>query len=203
MHLTLILTVLLLLSGCLKKPVSIDYGDLATYSADGHLQMIVEIPAGTNKKIEYDYETNTFPPDVKNGVARVIDFLPYPGNYGFIPSTLMDQIRGGDGDALDILLISEHTPSGTVIEVEPIGVIVLSDNGENDTKIIAIPAEESLRVFDVNSYGQLSENYAPIKEIIKLWFLNYKGEETMKFERWGDQNSARAIIQKWTIDKPQ
>jgi inorganic pyrophosphatase len=197
------LTFLLLLSGCLTKPISIDYGDLATYSADGHLQMIVEIPAGTNKKIEYDYETNTFPPDVKNGVARVIDFLPYPANYGFIPSTLMDQTRGGDGDALDILLISEHTPSGTVIEVEPIGVIVLSDNGENDTKIIAIPAEESLRVFDVNSYGQLSENYAPIKEIIKLWFLNYKGEEPMKFERWGDQNSARAIIQKSTIGKPQ
>ena len=165
--------------------------------------MIVEIPAGTNKKIEYDYETNTFPPDVKNGVARVIDFLPYPGNYGFIPSTLMDQIRGGDGDALDILLISEHTPTGTVIEVEPIGIIVLSDNGENDTKVIAIPVEESLRVFDVKSYGQFSENYAPIKEIIKLWFLNYKGGETMKFERWGDQNSARAIIQKWTLDKPQ
>lgn len=203
MRSTLILTIVLLLTGCLTEQSSIDYGDFSTYSTDGHLQMIVEIPAGTNKKIEYDYETNTFPPDVKNGVARVIDFLPYPGNYGFIPSTLMDQVRGGDGDALDILLISEHTPTGTVIEVEPIGIIVLSDNGENDTKVIAIPVEESLRVFDVNSYDQFSENYAPIKEIIKLWFLNYKGEETMKFERWGDQNSASAIIQKWTLDKPQ
>ena len=203
MHSTLILTIVLLLTGCLTQQSSIDYGDFSTYSTDGHLQMIVEIPAGTNKKIEYDYDTNTFRPDVTNGVARVIDFLPYPGNYGFIPSTLMDQIRGGDGDALDILLISEHTPSGTVIEVEPIGVIVLSDNGENDTKIIAIPVEESLRVFDVNSYSQFPENYAPITEIIKLWFLNYKGEGIMKFERWGDQNSARAIIQKWTIDKPQ
>ena len=203
MRSTLILTIVLLLTGCLTEQSSIDYGDFSTYSPDGHLQMIVEIPAGTNKKIEYDYETNTFPPDVKNGVARVIDFLPYPGNYGFIPSTLMDQVRGGDGDALDILLISEHTPTGTVIEVEPIGIIVLSDNGENDTKVIAIPVEESLRVFDVNSYDQFSENYAPIKEIIKLWFLNYKGEETMKFERWGDQNSASAIIQKWTLDKPQ
>lgn len=165
--------------------------------------MVVEIPAGTNKKIEYNYETNTFPPDVKNGVTRVIDFLPYPGNYGFVPSTLMDHVRGGDGDALDILLIAEHVPSGTVIEVEPIGVIVLSDNGENDTKIIAIPAEDNLKVFDVDSAGQYPENYEAVKAIVKLWFLNYKGGGKMDFKQWGDEKSARTVIEKWKITTPQ
>ena len=111
MQYILILTVTLLLSSCSKGQPSIDYGALTTYSTDGHLQMVVEIPAGTNKKFEYNYESRTFPADIKNGNDRVISFLPYPGNNGFIPSTKMDRDRGGDGDALDILLLSEHLPT--------------------------------------------------------------------------------------------
>ena len=190
-----------LLGGCSSGNLATTYFEIPTFSSNGHLLMVVEIPAGTNKKLEYSYEKNMFLMERKDGKERVINFLPYPGNYGFIPSTLMDRARGGDGDALDILLISEHIPTGTVIEVEPIGVIVLSDNGENDTKIIAIPAEESLRVLDVNSVNQFSDDYAPIKELIKLWFLNYKGEGIMKFERWGDPRSAKEIIRTWAVDK--
>ena len=77
--------------------------------------MVVEIPAGTNHKIEYDPSTDSFENDKKDGKDRVISFLPYPGNYGFIPSTLMNKDRGGDGDALDILVIGESEPTGTVL----------------------------------------------------------------------------------------
>ena len=124
-----ILVMTLLSTSCSMNQFPIDYVGLATYSDDGHLQMVVEIPAGTNKKYEYDYETNTFPMDIKNGMERVIDFLGYPGNYGFIPSTMMDPARGGDGDALDILVLSEHAEQGTIIEVMPIGILVLEDAG--------------------------------------------------------------------------
>ena len=201
MHSTLILTVVLLLTGCLTEPSSIDYGDFSTYSADGHLQMIVEIPAGTNKKIEYDYETNTFPADVKNGAERVIDFLPYPGNYGFISSTMMDSDRGGDGDALDILLLSEHLATGTIIEVLPIGVLVLEDDGQNDSKIIAVPVDKSLRVINITSYQQLQSTFPQAKYLIQLWFLGYKGGTIMKFKGWEDEMVAKATIEKWSIKK--
>ncbi|MDA9133798.1 inorganic diphosphatase, partial [Gammaproteobacteria bacterium] len=63
---------------------------MKTFSKNGFLQMVVEIPAGTNKKIEYDKNINEFFIDKIDGVDRVINFLPYPGNYGFIPSTKMD-----------------------------------------------------------------------------------------------------------------
>ena len=64
-----------------------------------YVQVVVEIPAGTNQKIEFDYKDGTFKVDQIDGKDRVIDFLPYPGNYGFVPGTLMDKERGGDGDA--------------------------------------------------------------------------------------------------------
>lgn len=93
------------------------------------------------------------------------------------------QIRGGDGDALDILQISKHTSIGTVIKLELIGVFVLSDNGVNYTKVIVIPVEVSLQLIGVNPYSQFSENYAHIKEIIKIWFLGYK---VHKLQNLGD-----------------
>lgn len=72
-----------------------NYIEIKTFSKNGFLQMIVEIPAGTNKKIEYDKNLDDFFIDKIDGVDRVINFLPYPGNYGFIPSTKIDKERGG------------------------------------------------------------------------------------------------------------
>lgn len=199
MHSTLLLTVVLLLTGCSTEPSSIDYGDLSTYSANGHLQMIVEIPAGTNKKIEYDYETNTFPVDVKNGAERVIDFLPYPGNYGFIPSTMMTRSRGGDGDALDVLVLSQHLPVRTIVEVIPIAVLHLIDNGEVDSKIIAVPFNRVHQVVKATSYSQLHSKYPNVQRLIELWFTSYKGADVMEFIGWGNEVSARAEIEKWLV----
>ena len=48
--------------------------------------------------------------DKKNGEERIVQFLPYVGNYGYIPSTFSDPEEGGDGDALDVTdLLSGYT----------------------------------------------------------------------------------------------
>jgi len=197
----LILLASLFLTCCGEEQFSINYGDLSTYSAAGHLQMVVEIPAGTNVKLEYDIETNTFPVDKKNGKDRVIEFLPYPGNYGFIPSTIMDISRGGDGDAVDILLLSEHLPTGTIIEVLPIGVLVLEDSGEKDSKIIVVPIDESLRIMRTHSYESFHSEFFEAKQLIQLWFLGYKEGSVIKFITWKDEKAARIEIEKWSIKK--
>ena len=197
----LILLASLFLTCCGEEQFSINYGDLSTYSAAGHLQMVVEIPAGTNVKLEYDIETNTFPVDKKNGKDRVIEFLPYLGNYGFIPSTIMDISRGGDGDAVDILLLSEHLPTGTIIEVLPIGVLVLEDSGEKDSKIIVVPIDESLRIMRTHSYESFHSEFFEAKQLIQLWFLGYKEGSVIKFISWKDEKAARIEIEKWSIKK--
>ena len=125
-----------LLGSCSNKK---DIYDTPTFSKNNILQAVVEIPAGTNKKIEYNTRSMLFEIDKKNGVDRIIDFLPYPGNYGFIPSTYSDPDKGGDADALDVLVIAENMPTGTIVEILPIGVLKLIDNQELDYKIIAIP----------------------------------------------------------------
>ena len=91
---------LVLFSSCKNE---MEYKSIPAQTEAG-VMAVIEIPAGTNRKIEYNQDLARFEIDVKDGKERIIDFLPYPGNYGFIPSTHMDPARGGDGDALDPVL---------------------------------------------------------------------------------------------------
>ena len=139
---TLQYVLILLTFGACK---SVDLNSITSFSPQGHVHAVVEIPAGTNKKIEYNKTTKKFEVDQRNGKDRIIQFLPYPGNYGFIPSTFSDPTKGGDGDPLDVIVISEHVASGTLLEVIPLGMLKLIDDNELDYKLIAIPAEEKDR----------------------------------------------------------
>ncbi len=175
----------------------VNFGSLPVYSENGHVQMVVEIPAGTNKKLEYNNDNNSFPADIKDGKERVVQFLPYPGNYGFIPSTYMDPAIGGDGDALDVLVICPSQPTGTVLEVKPIAVLDLKDGGEIDSKIIAVPVDPNLQIIDATTLKELGRNHGMVKKMIRQWFLNYKGKGVMKFENWLDEEAAMESITKW------
>lgn len=163
-------------------------------------QVVVEIPAGTNKKIEFQKDRREFRAEQIDGADRTVQFLPYPGNYGFIPSTVMEESRGGDGDPLDVLLIAESLPTGTVIEAIPIGTLRLSDRGELDTKIIAVPLDSSLRTFPASDFQQLLLDYDPARRIIEEWFLYYKGYGVTELIGWEDEQYAWREIEKWRVE---
>lgn len=171
---------------------------LPTFVSEGTFNAVIEIPAGTNKKVEYDTKGKVFRVDEKNGVERIIEFLPYPANYGFIPSTLSDTLTGGDGDALDVLVLAEALETGTVIECIPVGVLRLMDDGEEDHKIIAIPLQSKKRVINAQNFAQLSKNYPAIMEIIELWFLNYNKDDLAEVKGWGDEMEALKEIENQT-----
>jgi len=183
-----LLGTLLFTLSCKQNP-QIDYAILSAFSENG-INAVIEIPAGTNHKIEFDGTSFT--------TDRIVDFLPYPGNYGYIPGTKMDKSRGGDGDALDILVIAEQVPTGTVMEVKAIGALVLKDGGELDTKIIAIPQDSSLQVMHVKGFTSLMTEYNMAQTIIKDWFLNYKGLGMVEFVAWQNERFAEEEIKKWS-----
>ncbi len=164
------------------------------FSTNNAVNSIIEIPAGTNKKIEYNTISKKFDVDQRDGKDRIIPFLPYPANYGFIPSTFSDPKLGGDGDALDILVICEALPTGTIIETIPIGMLKLLDNGEYDYKIIAIPKDPNIRIINITTYEEFIQKYRNVKDILELWFLNYDTKDTLTSEGWGDEKEATREI---------
>lgn len=99
------------------------------------VNMIVEIPKGKRNKFELDKET---------GLIRLDRYLysssVYPGDYGFIPQTL-----AGDGDPLDILvMVSEPTFSGCLIECRVVGMFRMKDKGFDDFKVLGVPHADPL-----------------------------------------------------------
>ncbi|MEL7121790.1 MAG: inorganic diphosphatase [Bacteroidota bacterium] len=179
-----------------------NYYSLSTFEEDA-INVVVEIPAGTSHKIEYDPPSNQFFNDQIDGQDRIINFLPYPANYGFIPSTLMDEARGGDGDALDVLLIAESVPTGSVVKARPIGTLRLNDSGELDTKIIAVPVEEAIQLIKADDFVSFMIEYDAAKRIIEEWFLNYKGTGVTQLLGWEDEQYALGEIKKWSLDNKE
>ena len=185
---------LLLLAACQSEP-KVDYANLTAFSEKG-INAVIEIPAGTNHKIEFDGQS--FKNDQEKGKDRIVNFLPYPGNYGYIPGTRMAKNKGGDGDALDVLVLSESLPTGTYLEIVPIAALVLKDGGELDTKIIAIPTNTNLRIMEIDGFTSLMTEYNVAQRIIQDWFLNYKGLGQMELVSWQNERFAEEEIKKWT-----
>jgi len=190
------LLAILLVAGCKQPDEKIDYNNLPAATEQG-INAVIEIPAGTNHKIEFDKQLSSFQNDKRNGKDRIISFLPYPGNYGFIPSTNMPREEGGDGDPLDVMVLCEAQPTGTVMKVLPVAALLLEDEGEADTKIIAVPVDTSLQVIPVQDFRSFSIDYDGAKHIIETWFLYYDGLGTNEFKGWKDETYARELVKKW------
>jgi inorganic pyrophosphatase len=189
MHLRILLLfiVVIFCNSCSEKT---DYYNLPSLSSNKNINAVVEIPAGTNKKFEYNKNTRIFEIDKKNNKDRVIEFLPYLGNYGFIPSTYSDPKKGGDGDALDVLVLSENVAIGTVMEITPIGMLKLMDKGEIDYKIIAVPSDNQKRIIDIGSFNDLTKDFPEVKNMIEIWFLNYNKEDEAIVNGWENEKAA-------------
>ncbi len=164
-----------------------------TMSEDGFFQAVVEIPAGTNTKYEFNPESISYEIDQRDGKDRIIQYLPYFGNYGFVPSTLSDKTKGGDGDPLDIIVLCESLPQGTVIPVIPLGTVQLLDQGETDYKIIAVPADENLNLLKIKTFQELKTKFPTIIQIIEIWLTNYDTDH-LQIQGWLNEKESENYI---------
>jgi len=171
-----------------------DLEALSAFTRPGILRAVIEIPAGSVEKRQYDKARGAFPIDARDGRPRIIRFLPYPANYGFIPGTRMRKEEGGDGDAVDVLVLCGALPSGTVIEVEAIGVIELVDAGERDDKLIAVPLDPALRNIDAHDMNELP---AAVMQIIQAWLLNYDPVDQAALVGVKGREEALAVVRRW------
>jgi inorganic pyrophosphatase len=176
-----------------------NYLALPPFDAQGNLQAVVEIPAGTNRKYEFNKQTLEMEADIRDGKPRIVEFMSYPVNYGFIPSTKMDKERGGDGDPLDVLILAEHIPTGSVVAVQPIGLLQLKDLGELDHKVLAIPVDPDKRIIHATNWQEFQQGYSAIRHILELFFMYYDGLGTMTVMGWADEQAAVEEVKKWRL----
>jgi len=111
-----------------------------------NVTVVIDIPAGTHLKREYNELSNRFEVELVDQKPREVAYLPYPINYGYLASTLSDSTFGGDGDPIDVMVLSKQLKVGQSLFVLPIATIHLIDMGEIADKVLAIPVDSTLRV---------------------------------------------------------
>jgi inorganic pyrophosphatase len=145
------------------------------------VNVIIEVPLG-GQPIKYELD--------KDAGTLVVDrflYTPmsYPGNYGFVPHTLSE-----DGDPIDVLVVNtrELIP-GCVINVRPVGVLIMEDNAGQDEKVIAVPSHGLTKRYDhVLTISDLPDITT---QQIEHFFEHYKDLEPGKWVKIGDWHGAQ------------
>ncbi|MDE5603443.1 MAG: inorganic diphosphatase [Helicobacter sp.] len=152
------------------------------------LNVVIEIPYGSNIKYEIDKESGSVVVD------RVMyGAMFYPANYGFVPNTLSD-----DGDPADVLVLNEYPlQAGSVIKARLIGVLIMEDESGVDEKLIAVPISKiDPRYEKIQSLEDLPKITL---DRIKNFFETYKTLEPnkwVKVKEFQDLQSAKRILDK-------
>jgi len=151
----------------------------------GIVNVVIEIPAGSNHKIEWNRGKALMQLDRADPMI-----FAKPTNYGFIPQTLDE-----DGDELDALVITDSPlPTGIFLEARVLGVMKFVDDGEVDDKIVLVPADDrntgnvikSLSDLPKQKIDQITHHFNHYKDLKKPGSTEVKD--------WGDENEAKAVI---------
>jgi inorganic pyrophosphatase len=153
------------------------------------INVVIEIPANSDP-IKYEL-------DEHSGLIKVDRFLntsmQYPVNYGSIVGT-----KGGDGDMLDALVICDYSLiPGVIINVKPIGVLYMVDEGGNDEKILTVPSPKLHKMYEnINDIEDISQH---LLNKIKHFFEHYKDLDDgkwVKIDKFGGVEEAMEVIKK-------
>jgi inorganic pyrophosphatase len=167
--------------------------DISAFTYDSLVNVVIEIPAGSNQKWEVNKTSGQIEwEQVSPDSFRVINYLPYPANYGFVPQTLLAKASGGDGDPVDVFVLGERIERGNVVPCRIIGLIEMTDNGVYDGKFIALPVKTQWK--KINTLPELNQHYPGVMNILLLWLLNYKGSGKVEILSENDEKQARNII---------
>jgi inorganic pyrophosphatase len=167
------------LSTMITNYLALPIGD----SAPAEVNAVIEIPRGDTNKYEYDKQLHVFRLD-----RNLYSPVHYPGDYGFIPSTL-----SLDTDPLDVLvLVDAPSFTGCVMTVRPIGVLKMIDQAKEDEKILSVGTKDPIYE-GVKDYDAL---YPHLLRGIEHFFSVYKELEakTTRIIGWENAERAREIV---------
>lgn len=156
--------------------------------APGTVNVVIEVPAGSRNKYEYEPELGVVVRDrVLPGNVR------YPADYGFIPSTV-----SVDGEPLDAV-VAAYDPvfPGCVVRARVLGALNMSGEGGTEPNIFAVPTDDP-RFDNIESLEDLPEQNLRELEQFFVAFSRLEGDEEAEVESWSSQEETHGIIRECT-----
>jgi inorganic pyrophosphatase len=159
-------------------------GPPAGEGPQGHVVVVVEIPAGSRNKYEWDPEARAMVLD-----RMLFTAMRYPADYGFIEGTL-----GEDGDPLDALVfVGEPTFPGCRIRARPVGLFKMWDEKGPDEKILCVPLRDPMW----SHVRDLEDLLPTLRAEVEHFFAVYKDLEGKKVgtEGFASREVALGVIE--------
>jgi inorganic pyrophosphatase len=172
--------------------------DIDLKVSDGVYNAVFEIPKMTKPKMEVATKepNNPIAQDEKKGKLR--DYHgPIFWNYGMFPQTWEDPNIvhsetkcAGDNDPVDVVEIgSAAIEQGSVVQVKPLGVLAMIDDGELDWKVIAISTSDPLAK-ELNDINDVAAKCPGTIDGIREWFRWYKTPDGKPLNAFGFNEEA-------------
>ena len=150
----------------------------------GIISAIVETPAGSQNKYDYDVVSGLFMLD-----RPIHSSLRYPCDYGFIPNTLAN-----DGDAVDVvLMINQPTYPGCLVRARVVGVMIMEDEAGRDEKILAV-ADRDPRASHIVDIKDVPQNYLKELEHFFIHIKDLEKDKWAKVEGFHDKATGISVI---------
>lgn len=157
------------------------------------VRAVVETPAGSRGKFTFDPSSGLF------ALGKLLPIgLAMPFDFGFVPST-----RGGDGDPLDLLILSEvELPTGCLVTVRLLGAIEAeqAERGSGDKPIrndrLVARLTDSRRWAEIERMEELGPGFA---RELNRFFATYKDLRGQDYTvlSIGGPDQAADLIAKW------
>ena len=159
----------------------------ATDPDSGRLNVVVDTPKGSRNKYKFDE---------RRGLWLLSKVLPqgmsFPCDFGFLPST-----RGGDGDPLDVLLLTDEAAfPGCVVPARLIGVLEAEQTEHGKTvrndRLVAV-VETPCNPAEFHSLEEVGRQRL---DEIEHFFVSYNQMEGRQFKptaRYGPERARKLV----------
>jgi inorganic pyrophosphatase len=162
-----------------------DISRLPTFDGNSMLvNVVIETSKGSRTKLKYDEEKGAFVSEKALPVGLV-----FPFDFGFLPSTI-----GGDGDPLDVLVLSEDgLPWGTLVLARILGVLKCEQTEKGKTNRNDRLIAEPLNVKSREPMEPRVEFDKRLKKGIEEFFTKYNELQGKKFRSLGFEGAKSGI----------
>ncbi len=169
-YLLVFLVGFILLSACNQPEGTSSRTALAIHTPyeDGHFQVMVEVPVGSNIITSYNLDAQKIDTLIQDSLPLLLEYLPYPVNQGFIATIAADS----SFQKTIVWILGRQIKPGQVIQSLPLAMMQYEDSGKEHIEFLMIPRSRDLRTVNVEKFRDLIIEYDPVKYNIEHWLRN-------------------------------
>lgn len=152
------------------------------------LAFLFSCQQGAKPEADYANIPEAFKVEISTAAGQSTNqsFLPLIGNLGYLD----------ESKKVGVLVLSEAVKAGNILDVRPIGTLLLQEENQLKHVIIASPLDTVLQLTPTTNFQEFITENAGEKQIIQDWFLYQKGLGETELVGWKDEKYALDVINK-------